>query len=151
VLGMDGENLNAVAGLARCYLAGGDAARAKELLDMVPEEKANDPAIKGARAALGLAEQAGQEPKHDDDVNALIAHLSGAPGDHAKRFELAQALAARGDLEAAVGHLLEIIKANREWNDGAAKAELLKLFEAAGPMSSVTKDGRRRLSAILFS
>lgn len=147
VLQLDPENMAAVAGLARCYLAGGDAERARELLGMVPEDKADDPAIAGVRAALEMAEKS----VGGDELSSLVAHVSGAPDDYAKRFELAQALAARGDLEGASGHLLEIVAKARDWNDGAARAELLKIFEAAGPMSSVAKDGRRKLSTILFS
>ncbi len=86
-----------------------------------------------------------------DEITQLTKAADAAPKDHAKRFELAQALAAHGDLEAAVDHLLRIVANERDWNDGAARAELLKLFEAAGPASSLTKDGRRRLAAVLFS
>jgi len=137
----------AVAGLARCYMAGGDVERARELIGMVPEDKASDPAIQGVRAALDLAAKANE----GGDLGALMAHVTGAPRDHAKRLELAQALAAHGDFEAAIGHLLEIVAAERDWNEGAARAEILKVFEAAGPTSAATQDGRRRLAALLFS
>jgi len=147
ILQIDTQNMAAVAGLARCYMASDDTDRARDLLGMVPEDKADDPAIKGLRAALEMADNA----VGGDELAALVAHVSGAPDDHTKRYELAQALAARGDLEAAVGHLLEIIAKDRDWNDSAARTELLKMFEAAGPTSAVTKNGRKRLSTILFS
>ena len=57
----------------------------------------------------------------------------------------------RGDLAAAANELLEIVSRNREWNDQAARKLLLKIFDAAGPAADLTKEGRRRLSAILFS
>jgi putative thioredoxin len=133
--------------MARCLLLGGETERARELLSMVPEDKADHPAIAGARRALELA----GTDVGDEDLAALVAHVTGAPRDHAKRFELAQMLSAKGDLEAAVGHLLSIVEADRDWNEGAARAEVLKLFEAAGPMSTVTKEGRKKLSTILFS
>jgi putative thioredoxin len=147
LLQMAPDNAPAIAGLARCYLAGGDPGRARELLAMVPEAKAGDPAIQGVQAALALADKA----VGDDEVAALEKAVAAAPQDHAKRFALAQSLAARSDFEAAADHLLRIIAANRDWNESAARAELLKVFEAAGPSSSVTKDGRRRLSSLLFS
>jgi putative thioredoxin len=147
VLQISPDNAAAVAGLARCYLASGDADQARELLDMVPPEKANDPAIQGVRAALALQENA----VGGDEIAMLVADVSRNSRDHEKRFKLAQALAARGDLQAAADHLLQIITTQRDWNEGAARAELLKVFEAAGPTSALTKDGRRKLSAILFS
>jgi putative thioredoxin len=141
------ENLPALAGLARCYIAGGDPERARELLTMVPEDKASDPAIAGVRAALEMAEKA----VDDRALSGLKAAVEAAPKDHAKRFELAQALAAQGDFEDAVDHLLKIIQVQRDWNDGAARAEILKVFDAAGPKSDVTISGRRRLASVLFS
>ena len=71
--------------------------------------------------------------------------------DHEARFELAKALAGQGRLDAASDHLLTIIERDRAWNDEAARKQLLTVFEAAGPMSEVAKNGRRRLSSILFS
>jgi putative thioredoxin len=141
------DNMAAVAGLARCYLAGGDPERARELIAMAPEDKANDPAIQGVKAALDLVGNA----KGGGETEALAARVNADPKNHALRFELAQALAARSDFEGAIEHLLAIMTAKRDWNDGAAKAELLKLFDAAGPKSQATRDGRRRLSALLFS
>jgi len=58
---------------------------------------------------------------------------------------------ASGDHKGAVDQLIAITALDREWNDQAARTLLLKVFEAAGPMSEVARDGRRRLSAILFS
>lgn len=148
-LRQDRENVSALAGLARCYIAGGETAQAQEILAQIPEDKQNDPAVASARAALALA--AGQDEGDGADLAGLVAHLDGSPGDHDKRLELAQALAARGDYDGAAGHLLRIIAADQTWNDGAAREELLKVFDAAGPASAVAREGRKRLSAILFS
>jgi putative thioredoxin len=145
VLSMDPENTKALAGLARCYLAGGDRERAEEILAMAPPEKANDPEIAGVRAALDLGKEGG-----GGDLGALRARVEANPGDHQARYELADALAAQGKLEEAVDHLLTIVEKDRAWNDEAARKQLLKVFEAAGLMSDVAKSGRRRLSALLF-
>lgn len=147
VLQVAPDNLAALGGLARCYIAGGDPERAAELLTMVPEDKANDPAVAGVRAALEMSGKA----VDDGALAGLKAQVDAAPKDHAKRFELAQALAAQGDFEDAIENLLKIVAAQREWNDGAAKAEILKIFDAAGPKSEVTISGRRRLASVLFS
>ncbi|MCG8442367.1 MAG: tetratricopeptide repeat protein, partial [Caulobacterales bacterium] len=147
ILQHDREHLPALAGLARCYIANGDPERAQEVIAGVPEDQREDPEVKSVLSAIELAAGA----QDDDEVAALISHVSASPDDHAKRFELAQALAAKGDMDAAVDHLLAIVRADREWSEDAARTELLKIFEAAGPTSALAREGRRKLSAILFS
>jgi putative thioredoxin len=147
VLQLDQGNTRAIAGMARLAISTGDLADAEEILSLTPPEKANDPDIAGVRAALELAANAGNVRDNEE----LGAKVAANPNDHQARFEYAEALSARGDLEAASEQLLTIIEKNRDWNEGAARAQLLKVFEAAGPMSDVTKQGRRKLSAILFS
>jgi putative thioredoxin len=138
------ENVKALGGLARVYLAGGDADRAREILDMAPAD-AKDPDLDSVRAALALAADA------PADGAEFQERLARDPGDHEARFELAKALGAHGRLDEAMDHLLAIIEADQEWNEQAARKQLLVVFEAAGQMSDLAKQGRRRLSAILFS
>jgi len=144
VLEMEPDNLSAIGGLARCYLASGDAERASEVVAMAPPGARNAD-LESVRAALALAAAAPSETAEFE------ARLAANPDDHEARLELAKALAAKGKLQEASDHLLDIIARDREWNDGAARAQLLIVFEAAGPMSEVAKQGRRRLSSILFS
>jgi putative thioredoxin len=144
ILQAEPENLKALGGLARLYLQNGDAERAREVLEMAPPD-AKDPDLEGVRTALALAEAAPAE------TGEFEQRLAKDPDDHAARFELAAALAGAGRMDQAAEHLLTIIERDRAWNDEAARKQLLKVFEAAGPMSEVAKQGRRRLSAILFS
>ena len=144
VLQLDPKNLKAIAGLARCYLNGGDVERAKEVVAMAPAD-AKDAELDSVRAALALAEQAAGETAEFEQ------RLAKDPDDHEARLELSKILAGRGDLAGAVDHLLTIIAKDRAWNDEAARRQLLTVFEAAGPGSDVAKTGRRRLSALLFS
>jgi putative thioredoxin len=138
------DNLDAIGGLARCYLAGGDTERAAEVAAMAPEGARNAD-LESVRAALALA-KAGPS-----DTAAAEKKLAANPDDHEARSELAAALAAKGQFGPAADALLEIIARDRDWNEGAARAQLLKVFEAAGQTSDVTRQGRRRLSSILFS
>ncbi len=149
-LQIEPDNIKAIAGLARCYLDRGDVERAAEVAAMAPEA-AKDPELVSIRAALALASQAPPETEADAETAALEAKLAQASGDHEARFELAKLLAAKGRLEAATDHLLSIIEADRDWNEGAARSQLLTVFEAAGFGSEVARAGRRRLSAVLFS
>jgi putative thioredoxin len=144
VLQAEPENLKALGGLAKLYLQGGDTERAREVLAMAPEG-AKDIELDSVRAALALAEAAPSE------TGEFEQRLTADPNDHEARLELAKALAATGRMDEAADHLLGIIERDREWNDEAARKQLLQVFEAAGPMSEVAKQGRRRLSAILFS
>jgi putative thioredoxin len=141
---LDPENPKAIAGLARCYLNGGDVERAQELVDMAPAN-AKDADLDSVRAALTLASAPPAETKVWED------RLAADPADHEARFELANALAAAGRLQEASDQLLAIVERDRGWNDEAARKQLLTIFEAAGPTSDVAKQGRRKLSSILFS
>jgi putative thioredoxin len=140
----DPQDVRGLGGMARVYLDGGDLERAAEIVAMAPEG-AKDPGLESVRAALALAVAAPAE------TAVFEARLATDAADHEARFELARALAGSGRLEAAADHLLQIIAADREWNEGAARAQLLTVFEAAGGASDLARQGRRRLSAILFS
>jgi putative thioredoxin len=144
VLQAEPDHVKALGGLARCYLAGGEPERAREILDMAPAG-AKDPDLDGVRAALDLAAEA------PSDTQEYESRLTADPDDHEARLALAKALAGHGRMEAAADHLLHIIERDRTWNDEAARKQLLTIFEAAGPASEVARSGRRRLSAILFS
>ncbi|HEX4180579.1 MAG TPA: co-chaperone YbbN [Caulobacteraceae bacterium] len=143
-LQLEPGNVKAIAGLARCYLSGGDVERAREVVEMAPEG-AKDVDLDGVKAALALAAEGAAE------TSGFEQRLARDPDDHEARFELAKALAGQGDLAGAADHLLTIIARDRAWNDEAARKQLLTVFEAAGPTSDVAKQGRRRLSSILFS
>lgn len=147
ILQEDRENVAALAGLAKCYLSNGDLVRAEQTLALAPPDKRDAQPIASVRAALELATR-GQNAGNLDELKAKVA---ANPADHAARIELATAMAAAGDKEAAVGELLESFRRDRNWNDQAARKQLVQLFEAWGPKDPATLDGRRRLSSLLFS
>ncbi|SFS33691.1 thioredoxin [Brevundimonas viscosa] len=145
VLTLEPGHEKAIAGMARVYLADGDPDQARQTIAMAPADS-KDPLVQSVRAQLSLASAA---PSGADAE--LEARLAADPNDHAARFDLAQARAAAGDLAGAVDHLLKIVAADRDWNDQAARKQLLTVFEAAGASSEVARDGRRRLSSLLFA
>ncbi len=147
VLGAEPENPDALAGAARCHIASGRLAAAREILDGVPTKHTNHVEIDGARAALSLAEEAGTLA----DPDSLRERLQANPDDHAARLDLATGLFLRGQVEAAIDALLIIVRKNREWQDQAARKQLVKFFDALGANNPVTVAGRRKLSAVLFS
>jgi putative thioredoxin len=136
----------ATAGLARALAALGQADEAQAALDALDEDQAKDPAVAQARAAVSLAKEA----KPVSDLSGLEAKVAADPDDMAAAFELASAQMGNGDRQAAADTLLGMIAKDREWNEGAARAQLLKLFEAVGLEDPWVSGQRRRLSAILF-
>ena len=148
VLQRDPANLEALAGNVRGMIARGDLAKARQALDRVPKESAAQAEITAARSALELAEQA---QKAIAGVSKLRARLAANPDDHEARFELATALFGSGNRQAAIDELLSLFKRDREWNEQAARKQLVKFFEAMGPTDPLTLSGRRRLSAQMFS
>ena len=145
VVELDPGNPEAVGGLVRALVVDGKAAQARELLDGLDEDAAKHPAIARARAALEVASAPAA------DVGAEEARIAADPDDHEARFAIANARIASGDRDAAAEELLEIIGRDADWNEGAAKARLLQLLEAAGYEDPWGRGIRRRLSALLFT
>jgi len=147
ILQREPDNVDALAGLGRCCVKSGDVKKARALLERVPADAAGHPEVTALRSSLELAEQAhkaGSPPEFE-------ARLQANPNDHEARFNLALALFAQGQREAAVDQLLELIKRDRRWNEEAARKQLLKFFEAFGPTDPLTVASRRRLSTVLFA
>ena len=136
-----------VSGHVRALVAAGRLEDAKALLDALPADKARDPAIARAAAALALASETGGA---SDDLGPLKAKVADDPDDQQARYELAGGLMAASDRDAAADLLLGSIERDRDWNEGAARKRLLTLFEATGLEDPWVAAQRRRLSAILF-
>lgn len=147
ILGEEPENAPAYAGLIRAHLALGDLDKAQALADAAPAAIAKAKEIEAARAQIELARQAANAgPEHD-----LRAAVAADPQNLQARFDLAQALHAAGKIDEAVDELLELFRRDREWNDGAAKAQLFTIFEALKPQDPIVLKGRRRLSSMIFA
>ena len=148
ILQREKENPEALAGLARALIARGELAKAQQLLDGAPKEIAKHADIAAARAALELAEQA---QKAKGSLGELRARIERNPDDHAARLELATALFGAGERESAIDELLTLFKRDRNWDEQAARRQLLKFFEVMGPTDPLTLSARRRLSSLMFS
>jgi putative thioredoxin len=145
--GDDGPDVRAMAGLARAYISLNEPDQARKIMEAVPEDQRRNSAFDPVRAALELAATDTDNEELEDRRKAAEA----APEDYQRQFDYAEALIGAGRMEEGAGILLSIIAAEREWNDGAAKAKLLTLFDALGPTNQITVRARRRLSSILFS
>jgi putative thioredoxin len=148
IVEQDRENLAALGGLARCYVALGQLDQARAVLELVHPAKVQDAAIAHARAQIEMAEMAASV---SGELEGLKAASEAAPDDHQARLDYAKALIASGDNEEAVEQLLELFRRDREWGDGAAKEQLTTLFESLGPKDPLVGKGRRRLGSMIFA
>ena len=147
ILGEEPEHAGALGGLARAHIAMGQIDQAEALLNNAPEKIRNAPEFEAARAQIELTRQA----ENAGSVSDLAAAVEADPDNHQARFDYAQALYASGNTEEAVEQLLELFRRDREWNDGAAKSQLMTIFEALKPNDPVALNGRRRLSSMIFA
>ncbi len=135
-----------ISGRIRALIATGAHDEAAAIIDVLPTELADDPAITRARAAIALSHSV----QPIDDLSALETEVSANPGDLDARFRLANGHVAKNDRDTAADMLLGIIETDRDWNEGAARQQLLKLFEVVGLEDPWVSQQRRRLSAVLF-
>jgi len=147
ILGEEPNHAGAYAGLVKSHIAMDDLDQAEAILNGAPAEISTAPELEAAHAQLQLARQAADA----GPVAELRAAVEANPDDHQSRFDLAQALHANGDAEGAVDTLLDLFQRDREWNDGAAKAQLFTVFDALKPNDPIVLNGRRRLSSMIFA
>jgi len=148
VIAAEPENVSAIAGLARAQLATGELDSARATLSKVPDAAKNDAEVTAVKAALDLAEKSKGAA---GNLAEFESKLAADPNDHQARFDYALALYGMDKREQAIDELLAIIKRNREWNEQAARKQLVQFFEALGPKDPLTLSGRRKLSSLLFS
>jgi putative thioredoxin len=147
ILGEEPANAAAYGGLIRAHLMLGEIDQAQALADAAPAEIARAKDIEAARAQIELARQAANAGPEAE----LRAAVAANENDPQARFDLALALHAAGKVDEAVDELLDLFRRDREWNDGAAKAQLFIIFEALKPTDPIVLKGRRRLSSMIFA
>jgi putative thioredoxin len=146
VLSVLPEHPAALSGLIRALTAMGRQDEGQVIFDSLSEELRSNPVLEKAGSVLSIAAAA----VPPEELAGLKASVAASPDDHALRLELANALMAAGERDGAAEALLHIIAADREWNDGAAKARLLEIFVLIGLEDPWVAATRRKLSAILF-
>ena len=146
IVEMAPEDAAAHSGLIRALLAAGQPDEAQAAFDALPQELKNDPLIRQVGSALELA-GSGTDAS---ELQMLRAAAAERPADMEAQFAYAQAAFAAGQRDEAAGTLLAMIGADPQWNEGAAKAKLLQIFEAVGLEDPWVSAQRRRLSLLLF-
>lgn len=147
ILEEEPENAVAFGGVVRSHLAAGNLDQAEAFLAAVPAKIATAKEIEAARAQIELARQAANAGPEAE----LRAAVTANPDDHQARFDLAVALNAAGKVDEAVDELLDLFRRDREWNEGAARAQLFTIFDALKPQDPIVLKGRRKLSSMIFA
>jgi len=147
ILQADPSQVEAYALQAQAAMETGQLEAASATLAAVPPEKAGDPLIISAKASLDLL----LNPVDTSGMASLETALAANPNDHASRLELAVLLNGAGKRDEATDQLIHIIRKERTWNDEAARKQLVQFFEAWGPIDEATRQGRRKLSSVLFA
>ncbi len=147
ILGEEPNNAAAYGGLVRAHIALDDLDQAEAILNGAPAEISETAELEAAYAQLELARQAADA----GPVAELAAKVAADPDDLQARFDLALALHAGGQVSEAVDELLEVFRRDRDWNDGAAKAQLFTIFEALKGNDPIVLNGRRKLSSMIFA
>ena len=131
-------------GLLRALTLAGEFDEADALLASLPLELAAHADVVRAGTALALA-------RHRPADGALAGLKAAAQGGAmADRLAYAEAAFAADERDAAAETLLAMIAEDRAWDEGAARAKLLQMFEATGLEDPWVAAQRRRLSLILF-
>jgi putative thioredoxin len=146
VLSQDENNIDAYSGLIRVLIAAGEVLKAKQMAESAPQSIKSNEKFASIQTAIKLADS-----KPEGDLSGLQAQLEGDENNHSARFEIAMDLFSSGQQEAAIDHLIEIVKRDKEWEEEKARKQLLEYFEALGPSDPLTVSGRRKLSTVLFS
>jgi putative thioredoxin len=133
-------------GLVRALMAAGRTDEARATFDALSEELRKDPLVARAGSQLELAGSGVDEGELADLRKAAAER----PTDHQAQFDFAQAAFAAGVRDEAADTLLKLVETAPEWDDGAARAKLLQIFEAVGLEDPWVAAQRRRLSLLLF-
>lgn len=147
ILQVDGANIKALVGMARCYLKGDDLEGAEGLLAQIPIDKSFDANVLSLKAQIALV----KEVSGATTPAEILEKLRQNPDDLDNRFELARAYISHGDFEGAIEALFVILSKDLDWNEKKARLQLIKIFDVLGSDSVITRAGRKRLSSLLFS
>lgn len=147
VLEREPENDTALGGVLRCMVAMGEVEHARGFVDDMDDRTRLKGPVSAAISALELAESGFSSA----DLDAARAAAEANPDDLQARFDLGMALFAANKRDEAVQAMIAIIRKDRGWNDDRARAQLIKFFEAWGPMDPASVAGRRALSTVLFA
>ena len=147
ILGEDPVNSKAYSGLARAFLGLGEIDKVEHLIENIPTELQGSKDIESIKMTLNLLAQS----KGLASVEELTSLVKKNPEDKQAKLDLALVLIKESRISDAIDHLLELFRIDRDWNEGAAKSNLLIVFDTMKPDNPLVLKARRRLSSLIFS
>lgn len=131
--------------LALAQMRAGNVAGARAELDALPANLASDDRAKRLRGQLELADALADAPS----AKELEQRVAKDPADLAARDLLGLRLLLDGDSAGGLEHLLGVLEADRNWNEGQAKKHLVTAFNVLDD-AELVGTYRRRMSSLLF-
>ena len=147
VVEVDPKNPLGHAGLIRAMMVENKTDEALNYIEALDAALKNSNEVSGLKAALELLES----ESNSEELELLRQNLDNDPEDPDARYDLAVSLYGKGKVEESIDMLVELVKTHGQWNEDAARSQLLKIFEARGHLDEHTIEGRRKLSSVLFS
>lgn len=140
----DPTNTDILVMLGQLSVADNELETARECVAALTEEAREEPAAKRLAGTLALADAADMEQSLDQ----LHTQLEANDSDSASRYQIAIHTALQGDLQSGMDHLLEIVKREPDFHEGAARKQLLALFDVLGA-DPLVGQYRRKMFALL--
>jgi len=97
-------------------------------------------------AQIELKREAARSP----EVEALEAELASHPDNFEVRAKLAVQLGTHGQYREALEHLLVVLRADRDWNNGEAKRLYLDMLATIGKGDPISAEYQRKLFSLLY-
>ena len=148
ILNSDNKNIEAHVCLIKAYLGLKKFSESKELVSSMPKELLSENKIQEAIQSIEVSEKSylaiGQ-------LESLKEKVNKKPEDLQLKIDLSIALFGNSQIEESFNLLLSSIKIDPNWNEQAARKQLLEFFQILGLNSDEVKVARRQLSSILFS
>jgi putative thioredoxin len=139
------ENLEIPAMLGKLLMRLNRFEEARSVLAALPEEARASALIAPLLAHLDFITSAGAV----EDTEALQQALAADPDDNRKRFQLAAVSLIEDDYDVAVDALMEILRRDRNFDDGAARRGLLTVFDTLGGEHPLVRQYRGELARLI--
>ena len=148
ILTIDAENNIGFAFLIKSMIGLNQFSDVREIVEALSTEIKESKLVIEALKSLEPSEKAF---KAQENIEEFEKKLEINPNNLDSLLAMAIALYGKGEIAKSFELLLKSIEIDREWNDQAARKQLLEFFTSAGFEANETIEARRRLASILFS
>ncbi len=139
------SNSNVYIAIARVYLQSKDFENCEAVLKALPANVQISEAVKKIQNELNLAKATIDAP----DVSELLSQLENDPDNHELRVQLANQYIVSQQYQQALESIMLILVKDINFQEGEAKATMLKVFEILGPQEPLTRKYRTKMATLL--